>query len=285
MRIESHVKVDFQQPGVRPTVYAAEGDTGSRFVVIDMYNGGQPYSVGAGVTGVVRYAKTDGSSGVYDTIDEGKSTERAACIFHDNSRQVVVELAPNICRGFGLVALAIQFVAGNSILRTFAVNVLVERDPTDGTRAEDYFSFRALSELYEQVDSAEENAATALSAANAALAATTKDITAEYNAAVATRPTLTPDDFFLEQEAGLYSISLRDDVAYFTACVTTPKDADVVEFSYDQTRYERHYIYGKLISTLTEEYDDEPASLSPAQIAGFETRIAALEAAIANLTN
>lgn len=161
MRIEHNVRVDFQRPGVRPVIRVAEGDAGTRFIVVDLYNGDQPYSVGTGVTGVVKYAKTDGHSGVYDTLDEGEATERAAVVFHDSSRQAVVELATNICKGFGLVAVIVQFIKDAEILTTFPVDVIVERDPTDGTRAEDFFSFRAMEELYAAVDKAVHDAAAA----------------------------------------------------------------------------------------------------------------------------
>lgn len=287
MRIEHTIKVDFQRPGVRPVVRIVEGDASTRYIVANLYNGGEPFSVGPGVTGVVKYAKSDGHSGVYDTIDKDKSTEHAAVVFHDNSKQAVVELAPNISMGFGLVALIVQFVStsGTDILGTFPVDVIVERDPTDGTEAEDYFSYKALDELYAAIDEAKADAAEAL-------AAGLHDITAEYITAKASRPTLTVDAFLLEQEDGLYRINEYDGDAPHTARIVTDRagavNMDVVEYRQGD-RIERIYIDSTLITTVTMSSGDGAVTINPETLVGdlttVQSNIAALQAENVALKN
>lgn len=163
MKIKHAIKCDFQRPGVRPTVHAKENDMATRFVVCEFFDDGEPYSIPPTATGVVKYAKSDGTGGVYDTIDTGTERERTACVFSENYHKATVELAPNILIGFGLVRIDLSFVGTDEILSTFTFNVQVERSVTDGTKADDYFSYRALDELYDAVDEANANAAEALS--------------------------------------------------------------------------------------------------------------------------
>jgi hypothetical protein len=45
-------------------VYAVQGDTNTRNVVIDLYNAGSAWTVPDGTSGVVKFEKADGKGGI-----------------------------------------------------------------------------------------------------------------------------------------------------------------------------------------------------------------------------
>lgn len=152
MDITSYIAADLQRIGVRSVVYTKEGDNATRFVHIALFDGSQPYSVPsyADVAAVVCFAKSDGTSGVYDQIGDGDDAH-AAYIWDNDGRGLTVELAPAITDGYGLVACEVRLVSGTQTLSTWTFDIIVQKSVTSGTRGEDYFSFSALEKLQQIV--------------------------------------------------------------------------------------------------------------------------------------
>lgn len=154
MNIIHEISIDFQRPGVRPKIHIKENDLATRRIHILFFDGGEPYPVTVSTTtAVVCYAKSDGTSGVYDHIGEGDDAHQAYQ-FDSNGKGVTIEIAPSMANGFGLIRCEVRLVAADQILSTFTFDIEVERSVTSGTRADDYFSYRAFDQLYSEVDAA-----------------------------------------------------------------------------------------------------------------------------------
>lgn len=154
MKITHEISVDFKHRGLRPRIEIKENDLATRYVHVSFYCGGEPYAVTVATTDALMcYAKPDGTSGVYDTIGEGADQHDAA-VFDIDGKGVTIELAPSMAKGFGLLHCEVRLVSDGQILGTFTFDIDVERSVTTGTRADDYFSYRALDQLYDYVDDA-----------------------------------------------------------------------------------------------------------------------------------
>lgn len=154
MKITHEISVDFKHRGLRPRIEIKENDLATRYVHVSFYRGGEPYAVTVATTDALMcYAKPDGTSGVYDTIGDG-ADQHAAAVFDIDGKGVTIELAPSMAKGFGLLHCEVRLVSDGQILGTFTFDIDVERSVTTGTRADDYFSYRALDQLYDYVDDA-----------------------------------------------------------------------------------------------------------------------------------
>jgi hypothetical protein len=106
-------------------VYAVQGDTNTRNVVIDLYNAGSAWTVPDGTSGVVKFQKADGKGGIYDKIPNGFP----AVVYEENSNQIEVSLAPQALTFPGEVKTQVSLIYDNNIISTFSFVVLVQADP------------------------------------------------------------------------------------------------------------------------------------------------------------
>lgn len=146
-KITTDVNIDLRRPGVPPTLYAKQDDSGTRAVHIDFFDGGQKYIAPASATIVIRYAAASGACGAYDTIDGA-----SAYAWDSDYSGVTIDLAGAMLAEQGVVAVDASIVDGNQQISTFSINVIVERSAAAGTPAEDYFGYAALNELASIVD-------------------------------------------------------------------------------------------------------------------------------------
>lgn len=150
MQIIHEISIDFQRVGIRPRIHVKENDAATRFVHVAFYDDGTPYAVTTSTTtALMCYAKPDGTSGVYDHIGEGEE-EHQAYHFDSVGKGVTIELAPSMMVGFGLLCCEVRLVQDGDILGTFTFDVDVEKSVTTGTKADDYFSYRAIDALYKK---------------------------------------------------------------------------------------------------------------------------------------
>ena len=115
-----------------PTVDVVQGDTG-RELSISLLSGGQSWTVPEGVTAAVRFRKSDGTGGCYDTLPDGT----AACIISDST--VTVRLVPQTTTVAGIVELQVVLRDEETELATFTVLLSVQADPSlDTLESENY---------------------------------------------------------------------------------------------------------------------------------------------------
>lgn len=133
--IINKIRMDFQNKGQPPVLYAVQGDSLSRAVAVTLLDGGQPYELPDPVSVSVRFGKPDGTGGVYDTLPNGQK-----CWSVDGNVLTVI-MAPQVFTCPGRVAVQVAIRGASSTISTFNMNYYVEADPSFGKVAsEDYLN-------------------------------------------------------------------------------------------------------------------------------------------------
>ncbi len=130
----SKIKMDLANPQRRINIDVMQDDRCSRELQISLYTGGIPYTPPQDCTALVRYHKTDGKTGLYDTLPDGSP----AC--HIAGNVVTVTLAPQVCTVSGPVELVVSLIWGSAQLSSFAIGLHVHPQPGKNPRSEHYFS-------------------------------------------------------------------------------------------------------------------------------------------------
>lgn len=114
------------------TIEAVQGDT-TRAIELSLYAQGEPWSVPTDAEVLVRYRKSDGTGGYYDTLPDGNGA------WNIYGSTVTVRLAPQVLSVAGIVELQVVLRRDEDVLATFTVLVRVQSDPSLGTvESEDY---------------------------------------------------------------------------------------------------------------------------------------------------
>lgn len=136
MLITKNIKIDFVQRGMPPQLHAVQGDCLSRDICIYLYDGGTPWEVPVDATPVLRFGRTDGSGGLYDTLPDGNLA------WAIDGNRVSVILAPAVLAAAGLVQCQLILLQGEACLSTFSFDIIVEPDPSLGaTESESYYNW------------------------------------------------------------------------------------------------------------------------------------------------
>ena len=126
MIVTQVIHMDLTHMSQIPQVHAVQGDTCSRCVAVKLAVRGRPWNPPEETTAAVRYRKADGTGGHYASLPDGT----AACVIRENC--VSVMLAPQMLTLPGKVMAQVELVCRESILATFAIEILVEKDPAVG---------------------------------------------------------------------------------------------------------------------------------------------------------
>lgn len=140
MTVIHDITMDLLRPGVRPLVCAVQGEACSRVLCFHLNQDGTAFSLPEGVRAAVRFGKSDGTGGIYDTLPDGT----AACSVSANT--VSVTLAPQVLTCPGPVQLQPELTLEGRLLCGFTVCVLVEADPSAGAdKSEDYYNWQQVT--------------------------------------------------------------------------------------------------------------------------------------------
>lgn len=154
MNIEYKLTTDLMHPGAMPRVDVVQGDINSRTVELSVMAGEYLWKIPEGARILVRYAKSDGTKGIYDTLPDGT----AACTYHDNV--IVFALAPQMLTAAGAVLAQIVIILEGQQLATFSMQINVNSDPSAGAAtSEDYVNWMndlIYSEIDERFQAAKE---------------------------------------------------------------------------------------------------------------------------------
>lgn len=139
MMITNKLKLDMQNPGILPTIHAVQNDSYSRNLEIALLAGGKPFPVPENGTVVIRYKKSDGKGGEYDTLPDGRAAWQAA------QNVLTVALAPQVLTTPGSVLLSVSLIADGTQLGMFPIRISVEPvAAAKMARSEDYFYITGL---------------------------------------------------------------------------------------------------------------------------------------------
>ena len=132
------VQIELSRPGPLPTLYATAGDQYSRFVKMELYENGAPYTPPEGTTCLVGWRREGGACGNYDTITESDETTTHSA-YQLQGSALTVELSADVCRLAGRVFVNVALIgADGARLHTWELVCQVERgavaDSEDGSQ-------------------------------------------------------------------------------------------------------------------------------------------------------
>ena len=133
MIITSKINMDLAMRGISPVVSAVQDDKYSRNLKISLYENCAAWNPPAGTAAIVRYKKSDGTGGNYDTLPDGT----AGYSIVDNV--ITVALAPQVCAAPGVVLLAVCLINAGAEINTFSVKIDVQPNPGLQITSEDYY--------------------------------------------------------------------------------------------------------------------------------------------------
>lgn len=178
MQTTTQIKLDVAQNNSPPTVYAKQGDKGTRYVAVTLLDSGAAYTLENGTTARIRVLKPDNTA-VYNEATVSGNT-------------VTAELTSQTLAAAGVAIAEIGLYKNEQILTTFIFYLRIEKSAISDTEIESRDEFTiletAIREANDAVDIAEEAAGTADTAAsNANTAAATANTAAGTADAAAAR--------------------------------------------------------------------------------------------------
>lgn len=120
MIVTHEIRVDLLRPGLETRIYAVQDDKYSRNLRMSLFVAGASWKIPDGTSALVRYRKSDGTGGTYDTIPDGTK----AWSVTDNV--LTVALAPQVLTVAGPVYLAVTLIKEKQQITTFSVLLHVQ---------------------------------------------------------------------------------------------------------------------------------------------------------------
>lgn len=126
MESVSYLTLDFKYPNISEIVYAKQNDRGSREIVCQLVDGGQPWTPPGNIFSAIRYRKPDGTGGFYDLTENN----RPAAIFSGST--VTLILAEQVLTVPGDVYMEFNvYTSQTERLTTFTFLLRVQRSVLD----------------------------------------------------------------------------------------------------------------------------------------------------------
>lgn len=123
MIVTHKIKMDLTNRGITPVVDVMQDDQYSRNLEIGLYTGHEEFTLPEDCTVLVRYKKSDGRGGLYDTMPDG------TCAWSVSGNVVTVALAPQVCTAPGSVAMSVALLSGGHQLNSFEICLKVGACP------------------------------------------------------------------------------------------------------------------------------------------------------------
>ena len=134
MIITSKLKMDLTQHTAIPMIHAVQDDRYSRYLELSLFSAGAPWPVPEDASVRVRYSKSDGKGGEYDTLPDG------SCAWSKAENVLTIALAPQVLTVPGPVRLSVVLLQGHRRLSTFTILVRVAAAiHAHANESEDYF--------------------------------------------------------------------------------------------------------------------------------------------------
>ena len=137
MNVTHKFNLDLASQGNSQYINVMQNDQYSRSLEVTLFANGIPWVPPAGTNVVIRYSKSDGTSGEYNILPDGSSA------WSISENIVTVALAPQVCSAKDAVTLAATLINGSKIITTFTVMIYVRSHPNWNGQSEDYFGIVA----------------------------------------------------------------------------------------------------------------------------------------------
>lgn len=133
MIITHKLEMDLICRTAMPRIDVVQGDSNTRAVELALLSNGEVWEIPAGVQVRMRYCKSDGTKGLYDTLPDGTKAWTA------EGNVLTVTLAPQMLTAGGPVLAQAELAKGGCIAATFTFQVNVEPNPAEGVlQSEEY---------------------------------------------------------------------------------------------------------------------------------------------------
>ena len=145
MLITYSIQMDLKNRGMTPLVYAVQNEGASRAIALTMNDGGEPWTIPVGTTAAIRFRKSDGTGGIYDTLPDEETA------YEIDGNKVTFYLAPQVLSAAGIATVQLVLMNGSDVLCSFGININVELDVSAGQHgSKDYVNLKNL--MSEQID-------------------------------------------------------------------------------------------------------------------------------------
>ena len=124
--------MDLTCRGVTQRIDVVQDDRYSRNLEFTLTQNGEAWTIPTAAAAVVRFKKSDGTGGNYDTLPDG------SLAYSFSGNVLTVALAPQVCTAPGLVLLAVGLLYGDAEINTFTVHIVVQPNPGIDVVSEDY---------------------------------------------------------------------------------------------------------------------------------------------------
>lgn len=131
MTITHKLTMDMAKKEAPAILDVVQGDSARAFQMALLENGA-PWEIPENISVVVRYAKSDGTGGTYDTLPDGTTA------WSVDGNKLTIALAPQLCSISGVVTAQVCLVAGEKQISTFAFVLRVLAEVTGEEASEDY---------------------------------------------------------------------------------------------------------------------------------------------------
>lgn len=136
MIITHKLEIDMADRSTLQRIDVVQGDANSRVLELTLLSGGEAWNVPENAVARMRYCKSDGTKGIYDTLPDGTTAWKA------EGNIVTVVLAPQMLTAAGMVLAQLELIQGTATLATFTIQIGVERNPAAGAlESEDYINW------------------------------------------------------------------------------------------------------------------------------------------------
>lgn len=137
MIITKTINTDLLIKGPAQEIYAVQGDRYTRKVTLRLHANKVPWTPAGSVGILIRYQKPDGTGGTYDTLPTGEKA------WEQSGNEISFLLAPQMLTVPGRITLQVELSQGGSILATFPMEVVVEKDAAaEVAQSQDYVSWQ-----------------------------------------------------------------------------------------------------------------------------------------------
>lgn len=154
MQTTTEIKLDIALNNSPPTVYAKQGDKGTRYVAVTLLESGATYTLDSGTTARIRVLKPDNTA-IYNAATVSGNT-------------VTAELTSQALAVPGVAIAEIGLYKGTQILTTFIFYLRIEKSAISDTEIESRDEFTILEAALREADDAVDIANTAAGTANTA---------------------------------------------------------------------------------------------------------------------
>ena len=137
MNVTHKFNLDLASQGSSHYINVMQNDKYSRVLEMTLFANGTPWEPPAGTYAVIRYRKSDGTSGEYNILPDGTNAWKIV------KNIVTIALAPQVCSARETVSLAVTLFNGKEAITTFTVMIYVRSHPNWNGQSEDYYGIVA----------------------------------------------------------------------------------------------------------------------------------------------